>query len=138
MHKNVPNFSRSRAKPRLQRKPLSSRLDKWRSGEGGIKWQCVRCGGLKERIAVQKAKVVQPSVTSVEPKGRRRDVCGKTWELSASQRARLFNGALYTKDLREVGFFIACLLNAMVHFQRYKKDHINSLIQHYLCWFAHF
>ena len=49
MHKNVPNFSRSRAKPRLQRKPLSSRLDKWRSGEGGIKWQCVGCVGLKER-----------------------------------------------------------------------------------------
>ena len=73
--------------------------------------------GLKERIAdtlsaVQKAKVVQPSVASVEPKGRRRDVCGKTWELSASQRTRLFNGgALYTKDLREVGFFNACLLN---------------------------
>ena len=85
--------------------------------------------GLKERIvdtlsAVQKAKVVQPSVASVEPKGRRRDVCGKTWELSASQRTRLFNGALYTKDLREVGFFNGCLLNAMVHFQRYKKDQI--------------
>ena len=79
-----------------------------------------------KREAVQKAKVVQPSVTSVEPKGRRRDVCGKTWELSVSQRARLFNGALYTKDLREVGFFNACLLNAMVHFQRYKKDHIRE------------
>ena len=74
-------------------------VEKW--GRGGIKWQCVGCVGLKERIvdtlsAVQKAKVVQPSVTSVEPKGRRRDVCGKTWELSASQRTRLFNGgALY-------------------------------------------
>ena len=92
-------------------------VEKWRSGEGGggIKWQCVGCVGLKERIvdtlsAVQKAKVVQPSVASVEPKGRRRDVCGKTWELSASQKTRLFNGALYTKDLREVGFFNACLL----------------------------
>lgn len=93
-----------------------------------------------KREAVQKAKVVQPSVTSVEPKGRRRDVCGKTWELSASQRARLFNGALYTKDLREVGFFNACLLNAMkmMHFKRYKKDHIKNLREHSLFWFAHF
>ena len=97
-----------------------------------------RVRGSKREDCSAEGKVVQPSVTSVEPKGRRRDVCGKTWELSVSQRARLFNGALYTKDLREVGFFIACLLNAMMHFKRYKKDHIKSLLQHSLCWFAHF